>query len=130
MTEPTTFVNPLRAGLRMQRTPQPCSVVIFGATGDLTHRKLVPALYNLQRERLLPPGFNVIGFARRDWNDDFFRSSLLEDARQYSRSGVEDTLWQSFAEGISYIQSSFDDPAGYERLAQKLNELDQQRGAS
>ena len=75
-------------------------MVIFGATGDLTHRKLVPALYNLQRERLLPPGFNVIGFARRDWSDDFFRNSLLKDARQHSRSGVEDTLWQSFAESM------------------------------
>ena len=96
---PTT--NPLRAGLRMQRTPEPATMVIFGATGDLTHRKLVPALYNLQRERLLPPGFNVIGFARRDWSDDFFRNSLLKDARQHSRSGVEETLWQSFAESIS-----------------------------
>src|SRR5512138_163336 len=130
MTETPTLPNPLRAGLRMQRTPEPATVVIFGATGDLTHRKLVPALYNLQRERLLPPGFSVIGFARRDWSDDFFRGSLLEDARQFSRSGVEDTLWQSFAEGIVYVQSSFDDPAGYETLARKLNELDEQRGAS
>src|SRR3954466_6545130 len=61
MTEAPTITNPLRAGLRMQRTPEPCTVVIFGATGDLTHRKLMPALYNLQRERLLPPGFNVVG---------------------------------------------------------------------
>src|SRR6266511_2771543 len=130
MTDTPTTTNPLRAGLRMQRTPEPATMVIFGATGDLTHRKLVPALYNLQRERLLPPGFNVIGFARRDWSDDFFRNSLLKDARQHSRSGVEDTLWQSFAEGISYVQASFDDPAGYTTLSQKLNELDQQRGAS
>src|SRR5689334_19740442 len=125
MTETLTASNPLRAGLRMQRTPEPASVVIFGATGDLTHRKLVPALYNLQRERLLPPGFSVIGFARRDWSDDFFRGSLLEDARQFSRNGVEETLWQSFAEGISYVQSSFDDPQGYQALAQKLNQLDE-----
>jgi glucose-6-phosphate 1-dehydrogenase len=129
MTETISSMNPLRAGMRMQRTPEPCTVVIFGATGDLTHRKLVPALYNLQRERLLPPGFNVIGFARRDWTDDFFRDSLLEDARQFSRSGVDDTLWASFAEGIFYVQSSFDDPAGYEALARRLTELDEQRGA-
>src|SRR5262245_28727049 len=119
MTEPPLFVNPLRAGMRLQRTPEPCSVVIFGATGDLTHRKLVPALYNLQRERLLPPGFSVIGFARRDWSDDFFRNTLLEDARQFSRSGVDDTLWASFAEGISYIRAPFDDPAGYAALARR-----------
>ena len=77
MIDTPAITNPLRAGLRMQRTPEPATMVIFGATGDLTHRKLVPALYNLQRERLLPPGFNVIGFARRDWSDDFFRNSLL-----------------------------------------------------
>ena len=130
MTDTPTITNPLRAGLRMQHTPEPATMVIFGATGDLTHRKLVPALYNLQRERLLPPGFNVIGFARRDWSDDFFRNSLLKDARQHSRSGVEEALWQSFAESISYVQASFDNPAGYTTLAQKLNELDQQRGAS
>ena len=130
MTDTPIITNPLRAGLRMQRTPEPATMVIFGATGDLTHRKLVPALYNLQRERLLPPGFNVIGFARRDWSDDFFRNSLLKDARQHSRSGVEEALWHSFAESISYVQASFDNPAGYTALAQKLNELDQQRGAS
>jgi glucose-6-phosphate 1-dehydrogenase len=126
----TPTANPLRAGMRMQRTPEPCTVIIFGATGDLTHRKLVPALYNLQRERLLPPGFSVVGFARRDWSDDFFRGSLLADAREFSRSGIEDTLWESFAEGVWYIQSSFDDPRGYQVLAQRLAELDQQRGAS
>ena len=130
MTVTPTMTNPLRAGLRMQRTPEPCTMVIFGATGDLTHRKLVPALYNLQRERLLPPGFNVIGFARRDWSDEFFRSSLKEEARKFSRSGLEEPLWNSFAEGIFFNQSSFDDSAGYEALAERLNELDEQRGAS
>ena len=126
----TSPTNPLRAGMRMQRTPEPCTVVIFGATGDLTHRKLVPALYNLQRERLLPPGFSVVGFARRDWSDDFFRDSLLKDAKEFSRSGIDPNLWGSFAEGMSYIQASFDDPAGYAALAVRLRELDEQRGAS
>ncbi len=130
MTDALTTANPLRAGLRMQRTPEPCAVVIFGATGDLTHRKLVPALYNLQRERLLPPGFSVVGFARREWSDEFFGNSLLEDARQFSRSGVEDALWESFAEGIFDVQSSFDNPDGYAALAHKLQELDEQRGTS
>jgi glucose-6-phosphate 1-dehydrogenase len=129
MTETATPTNPLRTGLRMQRTPEPCTVVIFGATGDLTHRKLVPALYNLQRERLLPPGFNVVGFARRDWNDDYFRESLRKDAEQFSRSGLEESLWGSFAGEIAYLASSFDDSTGYERLAGKLAQLDEQRGA-
>jgi glucose-6-phosphate 1-dehydrogenase len=126
MSEPSE--NPLRAGLRMHRTPQPCAVVIFGATGDLTHRKLVPALYNLQRERLLPPGFSVLGFARRDWSDDFFREGLLTDAKEHSRAGVQDDIWRGFAEGISYVRSSFDDPAGYQALTKRLEELDEHRG--
>ncbi|MEM8532384.1 MAG: glucose-6-phosphate dehydrogenase [Chloroflexota bacterium] len=126
--EATTATNPLRTGLRMQRTPEPCTVVIFGATGDLTHRKLVPALYNLQRERLLPPGFSIVGFARRDWDDAYFRESLRKEMEQYSRSGVQDTLWESFAEGIFFNRSSFDDPAGYQELARRLNEIDEQRG--
>src|SRR3954467_14020276 len=130
MIDTPAITKPLRAGLGMQRTPEPATMGIFGATGDLTHRKLVPAVYTLQRERLLPPGFNVIGFARRDWSDDFFRNSLLENARQQSRSGVEDMLWQSFAEGTPYVQSSCDEPAGYTALAEKLKQLDQQRGAS
>lgn len=120
--------NPLRVGLRMRRTPEPCTVIIFGATGDLTHRKLVPALYNLQRERLLPSGFSVVGFARRDWSDDHFRATLATNLEQYSRSGLDDQLWQSFAEGISYNQASFDDSAGYQSLAQQLDRLDERRG--
>jgi len=130
MMSKTLAANPLRAGLRMQRTPEPCTVIIFGATGDLTHRKLVPALYNLQRERLLPPGFSVVGFARRDWTDAFFRESLLHNAQEFSRSGIEAPLWESFAEGVSYVQSAFDDAKGYQALAKRLNELDEQRGAS
>ena len=72
---------------------------------------------------MVPPGFNVIGFARRDWSDDFFRNSLLKDARQHSRSGVEEALWHSFAESISYVQASFDNPAGYTALAKSSTSL-------
>lgn len=115
MADTSTLTNPLRAGLRMQRTPEPCTMVIFGATGDLTHRKLAPALYNLHRERLLPPGFNVVGFARRDWTDDYFRESLKQEAQKYSRTGIEGPLWDSFAEGIFFNRAPFDDPAGYQR---------------
>jgi glucose-6-phosphate 1-dehydrogenase len=120
--------NPLRSGMRMQRTPPPCAVIIFGATGDLTHRKLIPALYHLQRERLLPPGFSVVGFARRDWSDDYFRASLLQSARRHSRSGIDDELWRGFANGCSYIRSAFDDMQGYAELARRLNQLDAERG--
>lgn len=129
MTDPTVIENPLRSGMRLERTPEPCTMVIFGASGDLTSRKLVPALYNLARERRLPAGFSVVGFARRDWDDAQFREILLEGVNSNSRSGAaESGLWQSFAEGISYHQSEFSDAAGYATLAERLRAIDEQRG--
>lgn len=129
MSETTPHDNPLRTGLRLERSPEPCTMVIFGATGDLTSRKLVPALYNLARERRLPAGFSVVGFARRDWSDDYFRQQLLDGINTYSRSGeAVATLWESFAQGISYHCSDFGDAAGYQRLAARLTQIDEQRG--
>jgi glucose-6-phosphate 1-dehydrogenase len=129
MIDTPALDNPLRAGLRLGRTPEPCTMVIFGATGDLTSRKLVPALYNLARERRLPGGFSVVGFARRDWSDEFFRETLLEGVNANSRSGAaEPSLWASFAEGLFYHRSSFDDPSGYQGLAERLAAIDGERG--
>lgn len=129
MLEATVSDNPLRTGLRLERTPEPCTMVIFGATGDLTSRKLVPALYNLARERRLPAGFSVVGFARRDWSDDHFRQHLLDGINSYSRSGPpEPTLWEDFAQGIHYHCSDFHNADGYQRLAALLTQIDEQRG--
>ncbi|GAB4439656.1 MAG: glucose-6-phosphate dehydrogenase [Chloroflexi bacterium OHK40] len=131
MTDPQILENPLRSGLRLGRTPEPCTMVIFGATGDLTSRKLVPALYNLARERRLPGGFSVVGFARREWDDDHFRQVLLDGVNTNSRSGPADqALWQTFAEGIFYHRSNFDDRAGYLSLVERLAAIDAQRGTS
>ena len=121
--------NPLREGIRIKHSPEPCVMVIFGATGDLTHRKLLPALYNLALEHPLPAGFSVVGFARRPYSDDEFREQALESINQYSRQKpVNPQVWESFACGIRYLQSSFNDPSGYERLNNLLNALDQERG--
>ena len=122
--------NPLRAGLRLPRSPDPCAVVVFGATGDLTARKLMPALYNLSRERLLPAGFSVVGFARRDWSDEQFRAVMKEAVTQYSREPVEEDIWESFAQGLHYVSSTFDDLAGYQRLGERLAAQDTAHGAS
>ncbi|NTW01753.1 MAG: glucose-6-phosphate dehydrogenase [Oscillochloris sp.] len=131
---PSSFTppeNPLRSGLRLSRTPEPCTMVIFGATGDLTSRKLVPALYNLTRERRIPGGFSVVGFARRDWSNDFFRQTLLDGVNSNSRSGKADnSLWESFATGISYLQASFDESEGYIRLKEQLETIDAERGTA
>src|SRR3954469_21600493 len=99
--------------------PQPSNVVIFGASGDLTFRKLIPALYNLGADGDLPTAFNVIGFARREKSDAVFRQELEEQARKYSRQGVNDELWKSFVSGIYYHASTFENPEGYKALAKK-----------
>src|SRR5258706_10473941 len=121
--------NPLREGLRIKHSPEPCVMVIFGATGDLTHRKLLPALYNLALETPLPAGFSVVGFARRPYTDEQFREQALESINQYSRQKpVNPQVWESFASGIHYLQSDFHNPAGYEKLTEMLNKLDHERG--
>ena len=124
----TTEVNPLREGLTSRIMPDPCAVVIFGATGDLTHRKLVPALYNLAADGALPPTVSVVGFARRDKTDEVFRRELEEAARKFSRQKISDDLWAVFASSIFYHRSEFDSLEGYQSLAKRLDELDGQRG--
>jgi len=123
--------NPLREGLRIKQSAEPCVMVIFGATGDLTHRKLLPALYNLALEHPLPAGFSVVGFARRPYSDEEFRQQALDSINAYSRQKpVNPQIWESFASGIRYLQSSFNDASGYDRLNNLLNQLDQERGTS
>lgn len=120
--------NPLREGLNHTRLPDPTTLVIFGATGDLTARKLVPSLYNLAREGLMPHDFTVIGFARRDWSDDFFREQMHTGVREFSRTPIQDAVWQSFAQSLSFHQSNFDDDDGYARLKTRLEEIESKRG--
>src|SRR5919197_3997740 len=120
--------NPLREGLSARPVPQPCSIVIFGATGDLTHRKLVPALYNLAADGELPPDVVIIGFARRDKSDDEFRRELEETTRKFSRQPVRDEIWKTFSQSIFYHQSEFADTAGYKSLGQCLQKIDKERG--
>src|SRR5216110_25091 len=123
--------NPLREGLRIKHGPEPCIMVIFGATGDLTHRKLLPALYDLALEHPLPAGFSVVGFARRPYSDEEFRQQALESINAYSRQKpVNLQVWESFAAGIRYLQSDFHEPEGYEKLNNLLNALDHERGTS
>src|ERR1700740_2119267 len=105
--------NPLREGLAARAGPQPCTIVIFGATGDLTHRKLVPALYNLAADGELPPAVTVVGFARREKSDDDFRREMEEATRRFSRQNVRDEIWNTFSQAIFYHRSEFEDEAGY-----------------
>src|SRR4051812_3791318 len=127
MAEPTA-PNPLREGLSTRAVPQPCSIVIFGATGDLTHRKLIPALYNLAADGELPPAVAVVGVARRDKNDEGFRKELEESVRKFSRQNVRDEIWKTFSQSISYHRTEFHDLKGYESLAERLQQIDKERG--
>ena len=120
--------NPLRVGLSTRAVPQPCAIVIFGATGDLAHRKLIPALYNLAADGELPPAVTVIGFARRPKKDDEFRDEMAEATKQFSRQQVRGEIWKTFAQSLFYHQSEFDDEKGYQSLAQRLDQVDKERG--
>ena len=123
-----TEVNPLREGLSSRAVPQPCSIVIFGATGDLTHRKLLPALYNLAADGELPPAVTVIGFARREKSDDDFRKEMEEAVRKFSRQTVRDEIWKTFSQSLFYHQSDFADESGFKTLATRLEKIDKERG--
>ncbi len=124
-------LNPLREGLQVERMPEPNAVVIFGASGDLTKRKLVPALYNLELEGLLPNAFAVIGFARRPIPDEEFRAQMLEGIDNFSRNRpAKPEVWQTFSDKLHYCAGNFDDPAAYQKLAEALNALDEEHGAA
>jgi glucose-6-phosphate 1-dehydrogenase len=122
--------NPFREDLVSRSRPEPCTVVIFGATGDLTHRKLIPALYNLAVDGELPTGVRIIGFARREKSDEEFRSGLEELNRKVSRSGHDDGIWRPFISSVHYHCSEFTDEAGYRSLARKLDGIDAEQGGS
>ncbi len=124
----TLLENPLRVGLQQQRTPEPQILVIFGASGDLTQRKLVPALYKLRRERRLPPETTIVGVARRDWSDEYFREQMREGIEQFSDGIGAEELWQDFAQGLFYCSGDIDNPESYQKLKDLLTQLDGKRG--
>jgi glucose-6-phosphate 1-dehydrogenase len=129
MQEATLLENPLRAGIRLERTAEPCIVVIFGASGDLTKRKLVPALYRLVQERLLPAEFAIVGLARTQMSNDEFHARMKEAIVEFSEEKrVDEEVWNSFAEGLHYLTADINNPADYEKLAQLLAQVDGERG--
>ncbi len=126
---PVPEVNPLREGLEQERVPEASCLVIFGASGDLTHRKLLPALYSLVHDGLLPAGLTIVGFSRPDYTDDAFRAEIKEACNKYSRTRpVDDAIWENFAKGLFYVKGEFGEAEAYVRLKQKLEECDNTRG--
>jgi glucose-6-phosphate 1-dehydrogenase len=121
--------NPLRRGLVEDRTSDACAIVIFGASGDLTRRKLMPAVYNLACSRSLPGGFAVVGVARREKTDESFRAEMKEAVSTFSRrKPIESPLWTDFERGLSYVRGPADAAATYEALRAQLERVDAERG--
>jgi glucose-6-phosphate 1-dehydrogenase len=120
--------NPLRIGLQQDRIPEPQILVIFGASGDLTQRKLVPALYKMKLEHKLPPELTIVGVARREWSHDFFRENMREGVDEFGGGIISQQIWDDFAKGLFYCSGDIDNPASYQKLKAFLSELDEQRG--
>ena len=126
MTE--TVENPLLEGLELRRTPEPCVLVIFGASGDLTKRKLFPALYALAVRHMLPERFAVLGSARSELSDEEFRAQMAEAVREHGRDDFREDVWEELAAATHYVPTQFGEDEEHNRVARRLEELDREHG--
>ncbi|GHH71479.1 glucose-6-phosphate 1-dehydrogenase [Streptosporangium violaceochromogenes] len=128
--EEVVAANPLRDPMdkRLPRVAGPCVLVLFGVTGDLARKKLLPAIYDLANRGLLPPGFSLVGFARRDWQDQDFAQLAHDAVKEYARTPFREEVWKQLAEGISFCPGEFTDDGAFDALATMLKEIDQSRG--
>jgi glucose-6-phosphate 1-dehydrogenase len=122
--------NPLLEGLHLPRTPDPCALVIFGASGDLTTRKLLPAIYSLAVRDLLPERFAVVGVARTEETGTAFRSRMKEAVCEFGRDDLDERVWKRLAAGMHYITTDFAADRGEDELFALLAKLDRQRGTA
>ena len=128
--EITPEFNPLRSpsDYRLNRIAGPSSLVIFGVTGDLARKKLMPAVYDLANRGLLPPGFALVGFARRDWDNEDFMQIVHDAVKEHARTDFHEDVWAQLAEGIRFVSGTFDDDEAFARLTQTIDDLDRERG--
>ncbi|HYB80698.1 MAG TPA: glucose-6-phosphate dehydrogenase [Mycobacterium sp.] len=129
-TATTPWHNPLRdkRDKRLPRIAGPCGMVIFGVTGDLARKKVMPAIYDLANRGLLPPTFSLVGFARRDWDTEDFGDVVYQAVKQHCRTPFRQENWERLAEGFRFVPGSFDDDESFVRLAETLEKLDAERG--
>ncbi|HET8603024.1 MAG TPA: glucose-6-phosphate dehydrogenase [Marmoricola sp.] len=122
--------NPLRdpQDRRLPRIAGPCGLVIFGVTGDLARRKVMPAIYDLANRGLLPPGFSLVGFARRDWADQDFEQIVHDSVKQHARTEFREEVWRQLADGFRFVPGDFDDDQAFDTLRRTVQELDDIRG--
>jgi glucose-6-phosphate 1-dehydrogenase len=128
VTNPST--NPLRdpRDRRLPRVAGPCGLVIFGVTGDLARKKLMPAIYDLANRGLLPPGFALVGFARRDWADQDFMQVVHDSVKEHSRTPFREEVWAGLGEGLRFVPGDFADDAAFDQLCRTIDDLDKTRG--
>ncbi|WJY68097.1 glucose-6-phosphate dehydrogenase [Corynebacterium auris] len=131
-THENTPINPLRLNddTRLPRIAGPSGLVIFGVTGDLARKKLLPALYDLANRGLLPAGFTLIGFGRREWSKADFEGYVREAVEKSARTRFNDNVWERLAEGMHFVRGAFDDDAAFDSLAQLTREMDATRGTA
>jgi glucose-6-phosphate 1-dehydrogenase len=124
--------NPLRdpQDRRLPRIAGPCGMVLFGVTGDLSRKKVMPAIYDLANRGLLPPGFSLVGFARRDWADQDFAQIVHDAVKEHARTEFREEVWKQLAEGFRFVPGNFDDDVAFDQLRRTLEELDQLRGTA
>jgi glucose-6-phosphate 1-dehydrogenase len=122
--------NPLRdpRDKRLSRIAGPCGLVLFGVTGDLARKKLMPAVYDLANRGLLPPGFSLVGFARRDWEDQDFGEVMHEAVKQHARTPYRESVWTQLCDGIRFVPGEFSDDDAFDQLGQTVATLDAERG--
>lgn len=128
MTDP--HENPLRdpRDRRLPRIAGPSGLVLFGVTGDLSRKKIMPAIYDLANRGLLPPGFSLVGFARRDWADQDFAQIVHDSVKAHARTEFREEVWNQLAEGLRFVPGNFDDDHAFDRLRRTIEELDELRG--
>lgn len=126
----TPEFNPLRldSDRRLNRIAGPSGLIIFGVTGDLSRKKLMPAVYDLANRGLLPPGFSLVGFARRDWEDQDFEKVVHDAVKEYARTEYREEVWNQLAQGIRFVPGEFGDDAAFEQLKETIEKLDEERG--
>ncbi|CAB4904975.1 unannotated protein [freshwater metagenome] len=122
--------NPLRSPLdqRLPRIAGPCGLVLFGVTGDLARKKVMPAIYDLANRGFLPPGFSLVGFARREWQDEDFAQVVHDAVREHARTPFREETWKQLSEGIRFVAGDLGDAAAYEDLKHVVADLDEKRG--
>ena len=130
MTAPDRRANPLRdpQDRRLPRIAGPSGLVIFGVTGDLSRKKVMPAIYDLANRGLLPPGFSLVGFARRDWADQDFAQIVHDSVKEHARTEFREEVWRQLSEGFRFVPGDFSDDVAFDQLRRTIEELDQVRG--